>query len=182
MRQYGGNRIGLAVVGALLLLAAAYMWLRGKGKLPGLPPRAKVLPDRTAEAIADQPWALWAAALGMVLLALVTLRWLLICLGWGRRGFRSGTGTAMLCVGLKDVEGLSRAGVRVVGDGVRLRVAVTCPPSADVGAMAGKLDRDIVGRIRREVCDDEIGTIVRLHVRRQSARQAARQAARQSSG
>ncbi len=166
MRQYAGNRIGLAVVGGLLLLAGAYAWLRGRGKLPGLPPRSKVLPDRTAEAIAGQPWALWLVALVMMLLALVTLRWLLICLGWGRRGVRSGTGTAMLCVGLKDVEGLTGAVVRVVGDQARLRVAVTCPSSADVGAMAGKLDRDIVGRIRREICDDEIGTIVRLHVRR----------------
>lgn len=166
MRQYAGNRIGLAIVGALLLLAGGYGWLRGRGELPGQPSRTKVLPERIAEAIAEQPWALWLVALVMVLLALVTLRWLVICLGWGRRGFRSGTGTAMLCVGLKDVEGLSRAGVRVVGDGARLRIAVTCPSTADVGAMAGKLDRDIVGRIRREVCDDEVGTIVRLHVRR----------------
>ncbi|GGO73943.1 hypothetical protein [Nonomuraea cavernae] len=166
MRQYTGNRIGLAVVGALMLVIGGYAWARGQDRLPGLPSRAKVLPERVAELIAERPWALWLLALTLVLLALVTLRWLLISLGWGRLGARSGTGTAMLCVGLKDIEGLTRAGVRVMGNGARLRVSVTCPAAADVGAMVGKLDREIVGRIRREVQDDELDTLVRLHVRR----------------
>ncbi|MEV0594160.1 hypothetical protein [Nonomuraea cavernae] len=166
MRQYAGNRIGLAVVGALMLLIGGYAWARGQDRLPGLPARARVLPERVTELIAERPWALWLLALTLVLLALVSLRWLLISLGWGRLGTRSGTGTAMLCVGLKDIEGLTRAGVRVMGNGSRLRVSVTCPAAADVGAMVGKLDREIVGRIRREVQDDELDTLVRLHVRR----------------
>lgn len=166
MRQYAGNRVGLAVVGTLLLGAGAYAWLRGQDRLEGLPPRAKVLPERTAHAVAEQPWALWAVALVMVVLAFVTLRWLLLSLGWGRRGARSGTGTAMLCVGLKDVDGLARAVVRVVGEATRLRINLTCPATADVGAVATKLDREIVSRIRREVRDDDLGAIVRIHVRR----------------
>jgi hypothetical protein len=166
MRQYAGNRIGLAVVGTILLALGCYAWLRGQDKLSGLSPRAKVLPDRTADAIAHQPWALWLVALVMLALALVTFRWLVLCLGWGRRGARSGTGTAMLCVGLKDVEGLSRAGVRVLGDAARVRIGLTCPSSADVGSLVGKLDREIVSRIRREIRDDELGTVVRIHVRR----------------
>ncbi|MFI6791063.1 hypothetical protein ACIBG4_27410 [Nonomuraea sp. NPDC050383] len=166
MRQYAGNRVGLAVVGAVLVLLGAYAWLRADDRLSGLSPRAKVLPEQTAQIVAAQSWTLWAAALGLMLLGLVSLRWLLLCLGWGRRGVRSGTGTAMLCVGLKDVDGLSRTGVRVVGDGDHLRIAVTCAPSADVGAMVGKLDKEIVGRIRREVRDDDTGAVVRLHVRR----------------
>ncbi|MEU7837359.1 MULTISPECIES: hypothetical protein [unclassified Nonomuraea] len=166
MRQYAGNRIGLAVVGGLLLLLGGYAWLRGKDKLPGMSPRAKVLPDRTAQTIADQTWALWLVALVMLVLALVTFRWLLLCLGWGRRGTRSGTGTAMLCIGLKDVEGLTGVSARVVGDAARLRISLCCPASADVGAVVHKLDREIVSRIRREVRDDEVGTVVRVHVRR----------------
>jgi hypothetical protein len=166
MRQYAGNRIGLAVVGTMLLALGGYAWLRGQDKLSGLPSRAKVLPDRIAEAIAHQPWALWLVALVMLALALVTFRWLVLCLGWGRRGARSGTGTAMLCVGLKDVEGLTRAGVRVLGDAARVRIGLTCPSSADVGSLVGKLDREIVSRIRREIRDDELGTVVRIHVRR----------------
>ncbi|MER6942654.1 hypothetical protein ABT294_01400 [Nonomuraea sp. NPDC000554] len=166
MRQYPGNRIGLAVVGALLLLAGGYAWLRAKDRIPGLSPRARLLPDRTAAAAADNPWALWLLAFLMTVLALVALRWLLLSLGWGRRGARTGTGTAMLCIGLKDVDGLSHAAVRVVGDADRLRIGLSCPSSADVGAVVNKLDRDIVGRIRREIRDDEVGAVVRLHVRR----------------
>ncbi|GAA0953987.1 hypothetical protein [Nonomuraea longicatena] len=166
MKQYSGNRIGLAVVGLVLLAVGVYAYLRGQSKLPGQAPRAKLLPQESADAVAAHPWALWLTALALVLLALTTLRWLLLSLGWGRRGARDGTGTAMLCVGLKDVEGLSRAVVRVVGRADRLRVNLTCPATTDVGAVVGKLDKDIVGRIRREVRDDDLGTVIRLHVRK----------------
>lgn len=166
MRQYAGNRVGLAVVGVLLLALGGYAWLRGQDKLPGLSPRAKILPDRTAQAIADQPWALWAAAVVLLVLALTAFRWLMLCLGWGRHGVRHGTGTAMLCIGLKDIDGLTRASARVVGEAARLRISLSCPSSADAGAVVHKLDKEIVGRIRREVRDDEVGTVVRIHVRR----------------
>ncbi|MFD0479693.1 hypothetical protein ACFQ0B_74755 [Nonomuraea thailandensis] len=54
--------------------------------------------------------------------------------------------------------------MRVAEDG--LRIGLTCPAAADVGAVVSKLDQDIVGRVRREVRDDETPTVVRLHVRR----------------
>ncbi|WP_043616093.1 hypothetical protein [Nonomuraea candida] len=164
MRQYAGNRIGLAIVGAALLGLGAYAWLRGHDRFFDLPPTARVLPAPARRALAEDPWPLWFLALGLLLLALVALRWLLLCLGWGRRGTHSGTGTAMLFVGLKGVDGLGRAGVRVAEDG--LRIGLTCPAAADVGAVVSKLDQDIVGRIRRELRDDETPTVVHLHVRR----------------
>ncbi|MFC7589110.1 hypothetical protein ACFQYP_39565 [Nonomuraea antimicrobica] len=123
-----------------------------------------MLPAQTHRTLAEDPWPLWMLALGLLLLALVSLRWLLLCLGWGRRGAHNGTGTAMLFVGLKGVDGLGRAGVRVGEDG--LRIGLTCPAAADVGSVVSKLDQDIVGRIRREVRDDECPAVVRLHVRR----------------
>lgn len=166
MRPYSGNRIGLAIVGVVLMGVGVYAWLRGQGRLPGLSPRGKVLPGQAAVAVAAHPWVMWVAALTMIMLALVTLRWLLLSLGWGRRGVRSGTGTALLTVGLKDVEGLANADVRVVGDVDRLRIGLSCPADADLGSVVGKLDREIVGKIRRELCDDALGTVVRVHVRR----------------
>ncbi|NRQ35241.1 hypothetical protein HII36_25940 [Nonomuraea sp. NN258] len=164
MRQYAGNRIGLAVVGGILLAAGTLAWLRGHDRLFGLAPHAKILPAQLTRPIAEEPWPLWLLALVLLLTALTALRWLLISLGWGRRGTREDTGTAMLFVGLKGVDGLSKAGVRAGEDGVR--IAVTCPPAADVGAVVGKLDQDVVGKIRREIRDDEAATVVRLHVRR----------------
>ncbi|GAA2206172.1 hypothetical protein GCM10009850_016300 [Nonomuraea monospora] len=164
MRQYPGNRVGLAVVGATLLGVGGYAWLRGHDRFFDLTPTAKVLPAQAHRALAEDPWPLWFLALGLLLLALVSLRWLLVGLGWGRRGTHNGTGTAMLFVGLKGVDGLSRTGVRVAEDG--LRIGLTCPSPADVGAVVSKLDQDIVGRIRREIRDDETPALVRLHVRR----------------
>ncbi|MEV0237183.1 hypothetical protein [Nonomuraea sp. NPDC050786] len=163
MRQYTGNRTGLAVVGGTLLSLGVYAWLRGHDSFFDLPPTAKILPVQ-ARKVLDEPWTLWSLALSLMLLALVSLRWLLLSLGWGRRRVPNGTGTAMLFVGLKNVEGLGRAHVRVGEDG--LRIGLTCPSSADVGAVVGKLDQEIVGRIRREVRNDDAGTVVRLHVRR----------------
>ncbi|MGN9838595.1 hypothetical protein ACTMTI_10795 [Nonomuraea sp. H19] len=164
MRQYAGNRIGLAVVGITLLGLGGYAWLRGQDRFFDLPPHAKVLPAQATRALGAEPWPLWMLSLVLLLLCLTCLRWLLLSLGWGRRGARNGTGTAMLFVGLKGVEGLSRACVRVGEDG--LRIGVTCPAATDMGTVVSKLDQDIVGKIRREVRDDETPTMVRLHVRR----------------
>ncbi|MFC5831926.1 hypothetical protein [Nonomuraea insulae] len=164
MRQYAGNRVGLAIVGAALLGLGVYAWLRGHDRLLGLSPNGRVLPAQTYRTLAEEPWPLWFLALGLLLLALVSLRWLLLCLGWGRRGTPNGTGTAMLFVGLKGVDGLSRTGVRVGEDG--LRIGLTCPAAADVGAVVSKLDQDIVGRVRREIRDAESPAVVLLHVRR----------------
>ncbi|SDJ63371.1 hypothetical protein [Nonomuraea jiangxiensis] len=164
MRQYAGNRVGLALVGTTLAGLGAYAWLRGQDRFFDLPPNARVLPAHVHRGLAEEPWPLWALATALVFLSLVTLRWLLLSLGWGRRGDSSGTGTAMLFVGLKGVEGLGRARVRVGADG--LRIGLSCPSTADVGAVVSKLDQDIVGRIRREITDDDAPTVVRLHVRR----------------
>ncbi|MFE3453157.1 hypothetical protein ACFXJ8_29965 [Nonomuraea sp. NPDC059194] len=164
MRPYSGNRIGLGVVGALLLGAGAYAYLRGAGLL-GRGRNARVLGDDVTGYVAAHPWILWGIALALVLAAMLATRWLFKALGWGRLGHRSGTGTALLCVGLKDVDGIGRTSVRVV-DQDRLRMAVTCPATADVGAVVTKLDREIVGRVRRDVGDNDMGAIVRVHVRR----------------
>ena len=164
MRQYTGNRIGLAVVGGPGAGAGGAAGPRAHGRFLGLPPNAKVLPAPAAHALTDAAWPLWALALALLLLALTALRWLLLCLGWGRRGAHNGTGTAMLYVGLKSVDGLSKAKVRLGSDGLRL--ALTCPAATDVGAVVGKLDQDVIGRIRRELRDDETPALARLHVRR----------------
>lgn len=69
----------------------------------------------------------WLAALLLMALTLVAIRWLMGALGWGRWGSRTGSGTAMLGVALKEVEDLRRIQVRSVG-GTRLRIGVTCGP------------------------------------------------------
>ncbi|WP_449066437.1 hypothetical protein [Planomonospora algeriensis] len=118
MRPYLGNRIGLTVTGLVLAGAGAYGVLRGLGEIPGQAAGAPVLDPGLPARLAEDPGAGWLAALVLVVLGLVSVRWLLRSLGWGRRGRRSETGIAMLGVALKEVEGLSRVRVRTVeGDG-----------------------------------------------------------------
>ena len=165
MRQYAGNRIGLAIVGAVLLAIGSYAFLRGTGTIADQPKGARILRAGLAAYLTGHQWIAWTAVLVLTVLTCLTLRWLIKASGWGRIGSHEGTGAALLTVGLKDVEGIGGLRVRVVGR-QSLRLAVTCPPAADLGSVVGRLDRDIVGRIRSELGDTEMGTLVRVHVRR----------------
>ena len=72
----------------------------------------------------------------------------------------------MLCVGLKDVEGLARARCGSSARPPACASASPARPRPTSGSVVDKLDREIVSRIRREVRDDELGAVVRIHVRR----------------
>jgi len=82
-----GNRIGLAVVGVLLLAAGGYVLARSLGAFGTEQADAPVYAERTASWIhAQQPW-IWItlAAIG-VIVALLALRWLLVQLRTDRLG------------------------------------------------------------------------------------------------
>lgn len=165
MRPYLGNRIGLAVTGTVLVCAGLYAFLRGRGDIPGHSPGARLVRKGFPGWLAAHPWLGWLVALLLVALALLAVRWLLHALGWGRWGRRSGTGTAMLGVALKEVEGLTRVRVRYIRH-ERLRIGVGCAPATDVGKLVARLNRDAVGKVRRALGEVELGVMVRLHVRR----------------
>ena len=79
IRTARGNRIGLGVVGVLLLAAGGYTLARSLGAFGREQADAPVYSERTASWIhAQQPW-IWItlAALG-VIVALLALRWLLV--------------------------------------------------------------------------------------------------------
>ena len=82
-----GNRIGLAVVGVLLLAAGGYVLARSLGAFGTEQADAPVYAERTASWIhAQQRW-IWItlAAIG-VIVALLALRWLLVQLRTDRLG------------------------------------------------------------------------------------------------
>lgn len=86
-RTARGNRIGLGVVGVLLLAAGGYALARSLGAFGREQADAPVYSERTASWIhAQQPW-IWItlAALG-VIVALLALRWLLVQLRTERLG------------------------------------------------------------------------------------------------
>jgi len=86
-RTARGNRIGLAVVGVLLLAAGGYLLARSLGAFGTEQAVSAVYSERTASWIhAQQPW-IWItlAAVG-VIVALLALRWLLVQLRTERLG------------------------------------------------------------------------------------------------
>ena len=82
-----GNRIGLAVVGVLLLAAGGYVLARSLGAFGTEQADAPVYAERTASWIhAQQPW-IWITLAGIgVIVALLALRWLLVQLRTDRLG------------------------------------------------------------------------------------------------
>ena len=158
MRSPLGDRIGIGVAGAVLLWAGGYgLWaLRAR-------PDLKVF---DLEYLAGNPWARSIGGALVALLAMVATRWLVLSLGWRRRGSRDGTGTAMLGVALQSVDGVDRLQVRVVG-GRRTEITVRCRPGAPLGELARLLDRQAVSRVRGVLGPHSaLPVLVRLHVRR----------------
>ena len=88
-RTARGNRVGLGLLGLILLVAGAAILIRSTGLFGGIlgPPGEPVYSDATVAWVHDQrPW-LWLtiAAVG-VLVALLALRWLLVQLRSDRLG------------------------------------------------------------------------------------------------
>ncbi|MCT9929152.1 hypothetical protein N5079_02840 [Planotetraspora sp. A-T 1434] len=158
MRPHVGNRIGIALVG-LALLAGGVCALAVREDHP------KVRLAELGAFFAQNAWARPLAAAVAMLLALITTRWLLVALGWGRCGSRTGTGTAMLGVALKGIEGVGRIQVRLVGD-KRMRVSVSLLRRADLHEVIGRLDGQAISRVRGAVDREGLPALVRVHVRR----------------
>ncbi|WP_169981969.1 MULTISPECIES: hypothetical protein [unclassified Microbispora] len=157
MRPRLGNRVGLCLVGLALVAGGAGL-LAAARRRPGA-----ALADAS---VADgRPWVLPLLAGAAMLLALVATRWLVMALGWGRVGSRTGSGIAMLGVALKGIDGIGRISVRLVRDG-RLRVSVSLQRSADLRQVIRRLDESAISRVRRAVGRDDALAVVRLHVRR----------------
>ena len=163
MRSHLGDRIGLAVVG-LALVGTGIVALLLRARRPGIP----IFDPRITMFIGAHPWVVPAAAALSATVALVATRWLVLSSGWGRWGSRTGSGTAMLGVGLKGLDGVSGLRVRQEGER-RLRISITCDPDADPGPLISRLDREAVARVRRSVGLSAAPVLVRLHVRRRPA-------------
>jgi hypothetical protein len=77
-RTARGNRIGLAIVGLILLLAGVAALLRALNVMPGIlgSPDAPVTEEPLRDFAADQPWFWWLLAIVLIVIALLALRWL----------------------------------------------------------------------------------------------------------
>lgn len=167
-RTARGNRLGLALVGVLLVIGGGVALARGVGVLPGLPADQPLLNAAERSFARDQPWFWYVVAIVAVLIALLALRWLLV---QGRRGTVRGlridgeaTGRTQMPAraasraveqDIGGLPGVRRVTARLAGSpsapGVRL--AVTADPRGDpaqlragvlhaLGDLADSLDVD----------------------------------------
>lgn len=79
-RTARGNRIGLAIVGLVLLVAGAAALVRGLDLMPGVlgEADAPVTEQRVRDFAADQLWFWVLLAIVLILIALLALRWLAV--------------------------------------------------------------------------------------------------------
>ncbi|WP_433218419.1 hypothetical protein [Microtetraspora malaysiensis] len=157
MRAYLGNRVGILVVGLALLVGGVAVLLAA-GERPGDP----VL---DLSFFTENAWARPFGVLVPLVIGIVATRWLLVALGWGRIGTRTGSGIAMLGVALKGVQGIGKLYVRLVGDS-RMRISIDLLPEADPAEVIGRLNAEAVSRVRGMVGRGDLPTLVRLHIRR----------------
>ncbi|MFI7538747.1 hypothetical protein [Streptosporangium sp. NPDC049376] len=129
-----GNRVGLLIMGVLLLLLGGYTLARGARTLPRAvaPGDEPLVNDPVRATFATySPWLWWVIALAAVVLALLGLRWLLV---QGRRDrlgdFRLQSGSG----GTTDVRGSTVADA-VAGE-VGAHPAVLSASAAMVGTKA----------------------------------------------
>ncbi len=153
-----GDRIGLAVVGFVLVTGGNYVLFASDA-------RAAYKIGELA-AFTAHPWARSVAAALVVLLVFVTARWLVCSMGVGQDGVRHGFGTATLAIALEDLPGVDKISVRAVGrrtSGSRYAAS----PAPPLDEIVSRVDTEAVSRVRGAAGRDQLfPVLVTLHVRR----------------
>ncbi|WP_283137336.1 hypothetical protein [Rhizohabitans arisaemae] len=154
-----GNRMGLLVVG--LILVAAGGFALGYGVLR---PDDPILPWEFVAWLEGlgRRWFLVATA-GLLLMSIAT-RWLLGAFGWGWRGSRTSAGTELLEAALKPVSGVRW--VQVTRARRLMRASISCDTGTDLGLLRSRLDGEATARVRLLSGDDRTPVVVRVHVSR----------------
>lgn len=178
-RTARGNRLGLIIVGVLLLAAGAFALGRGYGLIARLPGGEQVLSAAERRVASTTPWFWQAAAAVTVVILLLALRWLLVQgrtgkvaalrLDGGRGGrtrMPSRAVTRAVEREAEDVPGVVHARAALVGS--RSRPALRLDITADDRADWPRLRADVTGRVRDDLRAclelDELPTVVRIRM------------------
>lgn len=182
-RTARGNRIGLAIVGLVLLLISLLALARSLNVMPGIlgSPDAPVIEPRTSEFAAEQTWFWVALAVVLIVIALLALRWLAVqtrsdSLGRlrlesdPRRGVTTmpaGAATGALESDLANSPYLRRASASLDGTATRprLNLAATIAPSAEVAAAKSRV-YEALERYGQAMEAPDLPTTVHLRVGR----------------
>jgi len=174
-----GNRLGLIIVGVLLLAAGAFALGRGLGVLARFPGDEPVLSMAERRMAHGTPWFWWAAAGAAVVVLLLALRWLFVQgrsskvstlrMDGGSGGHTrmpSRVATRAVENDAEDTPGVLRARAALVGS--RSRPGLRLDLTADERADWPRLRRDVAGRVRDDLCAslelDELPTVVRVRM------------------
>ncbi|HVX42859.1 MAG TPA: hypothetical protein VHC49_03190 [Mycobacteriales bacterium] len=174
------NRILLAVVGLIVLLAGTGGLLLGLGVFGEKRSQQSVVYPRAEKLlIDDQHWVWWVIGGVALLLALLALYWLIVQLRIERTGsvpvgrtrvgdsiLPSSVLTAAIAEEAEGVPGVRRARARVVGAGGEPELALTVwlREGADVAEVRQAMDTDVVPHARQALGHERVQTWLRLEV------------------
>ena len=167
-RTAHGNRFGLGIVGALLVLIGAAIVLLHRGTFGAQAATAKIYPDTAQRFAEGHLWVYWIAATAALVIALLAPRWLLVQPRTDRvqrlvvdneRAEEAGSGrtsvtAAALVSAIEDdaraITGVRRAAVTFSGprDAPELWMKVTVDQDADTGDIRGRLLNPILADAR----------------------------------
>lgn len=182
-RTGGGNRICLAIIGLVLLLAGATALVRGLNLRPGLLGAADVpILDRATRAFAGGTTWFWGAlAAALILIALLALLWLAAQIRTGavrtirlesdpRQGSTAVPARALTGALQDDLTAdpyLRRASVTLAGAPAhpRLSLSVTLEPDADVAAAKDRIHQAL-DRIRQAMQAPGLPAVVHIRTGR----------------
>ena len=179
-RTARGNRLGLAVVGAVLLVAGLAALARGLDLLPGLPGRSPVIGPAARDA-ADRAWFWPTVAALLILVTLLALRWLAVQTradalrvlrleadpgqGGTRLPARALTGAVQTDLAASPF--LRRADASLGGSSAhpRLYLSADLAPDADPGAAVERI-REAVDRSRQALERPRMPAVVQIRAAR----------------
>ncbi|MEV5649810.1 alkaline shock response membrane anchor protein AmaP [Nocardia sp. NPDC052254] len=171
------NRLLLAVIGLLVLLAGAYAIVAYMGELSWVDSDARLVPG-TAE---PSPWVFVAVVAGAVLVALAVLRWLAAQFArlpgrvrWhigtvgnsGETLLNSNIAAAPVVADIESYPEVRSAQASLSGQArtPELHLVVTAEPDADLTELRRRIDTDAVARLRQALQVDAIPVSLELRL------------------
>lgn len=190
-RTARGNRIGLGLLGLLMVIVGGAIVTRSTGLFGGLlgPADEPVYSDNTATWVHDQrPWLWLTIAAAGVLVALLAVRWLLVQLrsdrlgrlmvdtdhrdvpDSGRTDVPAGVVTSAVGQEVAAYRGVQKVRVALTGrpDQPELRLTVTADPDADLSRLRRRITGEALSHARSALDTDRLTTHLQLIVGRRA--------------
>ena len=189
-----GNRLGLALLGVLLIAGGVGALLVNRGVFGGRAAAEALYPAVASDWMGTHTWAWWIVAAVGALIAVLAVRWLLVQFrsdrisrltidtdrvpddNAGRSTMLAGALSAALEQDAERIVGVRSASAAVIGDreSPELWLTVTLTEDADSGAVRTRLIETVVGNARIALDRPELPAYLTLDVSRKTAARSVR--------